>query len=73
MNILYAGDSRRRSNAARIWRMAVQLLGALDTRMTANLDCRARLMLYGKGGPRAPGDARPTDRPGKGATASARL
>lgn len=48
--------SRLRSNAARIWRAVVRLFGTLDERITANLDCRARLMLYGEGGPK--GDER---------------
>lgn len=49
------GAVRSRSSAARIWRAVVRALGALDKRMTENLDRRARLMLYGEGG-------RPTDR-----------
>ena len=45
-------DASRICNAAAsIWRMVVRFLGALDKQMTANLDCRARLMLYGDASP----------------------
>ena len=42
-----------RDSVASIWRAVARLLGAIDKRMTANLDCRTRLMLYGDGGPPA--------------------
>ena len=44
------GASRICSNVAGIWQTVMRLLGALDRRMTANLGCRARLMLHGGGG-----------------------
>jgi hypothetical protein len=48
------GAARIRNSAVRIWRTVARLLGALDKRMTENLDRRARLMLYGEG--RRPAD-----------------
>lgn len=56
MNTIYVVDSRNRLSKgdtalARFWRTVVRLLSALDKRITANLDFRARLMLHGDGGP----------------------
>ena len=56
MNTMHFVDSRDRLSKgdtalARFWRAVLRLLGALDKRITANLDCRARLMLHGDGGP----------------------
>ncbi|ODT23873.1 MAG: hypothetical protein ABS54_10215 [Hyphomicrobium sp. SCN 65-11] len=47
----FPGVARLRANVVGIWRAVARLLGALDKRMTANLDRRARLMLYGDRGP----------------------
>lgn len=56
MNTMHFVDSRNRLSKgdaalARFWRTVLRLLSALDKRITANLDFRARLMLHGDGGP----------------------